>query len=211
MLSVPPKSSGGATNRCVMSRLTKCAAPGPFQTGVESGVPSAVCRSDVGAASARRPRSGDRSGSMTRAPRAGGPARFPAGLCGGQRLCALRSRALSVEHSFYAPVTFRGCVGALDGEVQQLARGRVDPMRVLVMGPLALISEELRAGRTIYHLLDISIIDQLFWHNVRYASRSGYNRYSGANRATRCGVEGPSTRLHIAISARGRMEMRDQP
>jgi hypothetical protein len=31
---VPPKSSGGATNRCVMSRLTKSLAPGPFQTGI---------------------------------------------------------------------------------------------------------------------------------------------------------------------------------
>ena len=30
MLGVPPKSSGGATNRCVMSRLTKCLAPAPF-------------------------------------------------------------------------------------------------------------------------------------------------------------------------------------
>src|SRR4029077_14685416 len=30
MLGVPPKSSGGATNRCVMSRLTKCLAPSPF-------------------------------------------------------------------------------------------------------------------------------------------------------------------------------------
>jgi hypothetical protein len=30
MLGVPPKSSGGATNRRVMSRLTKCLAPAPF-------------------------------------------------------------------------------------------------------------------------------------------------------------------------------------
>jgi hypothetical protein len=35
MLGVPPKSSGGATNPCVMSRLTKCATPGLFQTGIE--------------------------------------------------------------------------------------------------------------------------------------------------------------------------------
>ena len=100
MLGVSPKSSGGATNRCVMSRLTKCAVPGPFRAGIESGVPRTVCRSDIGAASAYRPRSGDRSGSMTRAPRAGCPARFPAGLCGDagvQRFCALRSRALSVS------------------------------------------------------------------------------------------------------------------
>jgi len=34
MLGVPPKSSSGATNPCVMSRLTKCATPGLFQTGV---------------------------------------------------------------------------------------------------------------------------------------------------------------------------------
>ena len=34
MLGVPLKSSGAATNRCVMSRLTKCVAPGPFQTGI---------------------------------------------------------------------------------------------------------------------------------------------------------------------------------
>src|SRR5580693_8320439 len=61
MLGVPPKSSGGATDRCVMSRLTICAAPGLFQTGIEAGVPSPVCPSDVGASSARRPRSGDRS------------------------------------------------------------------------------------------------------------------------------------------------------
>src|ERR1700724_3059827 len=30
MLGVPPKSSGGATNRRVMSRLTKCLASAPF-------------------------------------------------------------------------------------------------------------------------------------------------------------------------------------
>ena len=42
MLGVPPKSSGGATNRCVMSRLTKCAAPDPFSDRIESSVPSAV-------------------------------------------------------------------------------------------------------------------------------------------------------------------------
>jgi hypothetical protein len=36
------------------ARLTKCAVRGPFRTGIESGVPSAVCRSDVGVASARR-------------------------------------------------------------------------------------------------------------------------------------------------------------
>jgi hypothetical protein len=35
MLGVPPKSSSGATNPCVMSRLTKCATPGLFQTGIE--------------------------------------------------------------------------------------------------------------------------------------------------------------------------------
>src|SRR4051812_4214745 len=34
MLGVPPKSSSGATNLCVMSRLTKRATPGIFQTGV---------------------------------------------------------------------------------------------------------------------------------------------------------------------------------
>jgi hypothetical protein len=39
MLGVPPKSSGGATNRCVMSRLTKCAAPDPLQTAL-----SQACR-----------------------------------------------------------------------------------------------------------------------------------------------------------------------
>jgi hypothetical protein len=33
MLGVPPKSSGGVTNRCVMSRLMKCRA-GPFQIGI---------------------------------------------------------------------------------------------------------------------------------------------------------------------------------
>jgi site-specific recombinase XerD len=32
MLGVPPKSSSGATNPCVMSRLTKYATPGLFQT-----------------------------------------------------------------------------------------------------------------------------------------------------------------------------------
>jgi hypothetical protein len=31
MLGVPPKSSGAATNRCVMSRLTKSVAPGLFR------------------------------------------------------------------------------------------------------------------------------------------------------------------------------------
>ena len=30
MLGVPPKSSGGATNRCVMSLLTKCAVRALF-------------------------------------------------------------------------------------------------------------------------------------------------------------------------------------
>ena len=30
MLGVPPKSSGGGTNRCVMSRLTKCGAGALF-------------------------------------------------------------------------------------------------------------------------------------------------------------------------------------
>ena len=55
MLGVPPKSSGGATNRCVMSRLTKCLAPGPFQTGIECGMPSSVRPSDVGPALERTP------------------------------------------------------------------------------------------------------------------------------------------------------------
>ena len=36
MLGVPPKSSSGTSNLCVMSRLTKCATPGLFQTGIEA-------------------------------------------------------------------------------------------------------------------------------------------------------------------------------
>jgi hypothetical protein len=34
------RQCGAATNRCVMSRLTKCAAPGPFQTGIGEGAGS---------------------------------------------------------------------------------------------------------------------------------------------------------------------------
>jgi hypothetical protein len=124
MLGVPPKSSGGATNRCVMSRLTKCAVPGPFRTGIESGVPRAVCRSDIGAASAHRPRSGDRSGSMTRAPRAGCPARFPAGLA---VTPAFSGSALYGAGRYPSSTVSMG---------PSLAQGRVDPMRVLVMAPL---------------------------------------------------------------------------
>src|SRR5580704_8693796 len=67
MLGVPPKSSGGATNRCVMSRLTKCAVPDPFQTVLSQACRARSCRSCGGA--------------------------------GVQRLCALRSRGLSVEHA----------------------------------------------------------------------------------------------------------------
>ena len=37
MLGVPPKSSGGGTNRCVMSRLTKCDA-GPFRPAYRSNL-----------------------------------------------------------------------------------------------------------------------------------------------------------------------------
>ena len=124
MLGVPPKSSGGATNRCVMSRLTKCAVPGPFRTGIESGVPRAVCRSDIGAASAHRPRSGDRSGSMTRAPRAGCPARFPAGLA---VTSAFSGSALYGAGRYPSSTVSMG---------PSLAQGRVDPMRVLVMASL---------------------------------------------------------------------------
>jgi hypothetical protein len=124
MLGVPPKSSGGATNRCVMSRLTKCAVPGPFRTGIESGVPRAVCRSDIGAASAHRPRSGDRSGSMTRAPCAGCPARFPAGLA---VTPAFSGSALYGAGRYPSSTVSMG---------PSLAQGRVDPMRVLVMALL---------------------------------------------------------------------------
>ena len=124
MLGVPPKSSGGATNRCVMSRLTKCAVPGPFRTGIESGVPRAVCRSDIGAASAHRPRSDDRSGSMTRAPRAGCPARFPAGLA---VTSAFSGSALYGAGRYPSSTVSMG---------PSLAQGRVDPMRVLVMALL---------------------------------------------------------------------------
>src|SRR6202035_4732852 len=49
MLGVPPKSSGGATNRCVMSRLTKCAAPDPFQTALSQACRARSCRSCGGA------------------------------------------------------------------------------------------------------------------------------------------------------------------
>ena len=56
--------------------------------------------------------------------------------CGGagvHRLCALRSRALSVERGFCASL-FGVALGALDGEVQQLARGRVDPCQPKLTG-----------------------------------------------------------------------------
>ena len=124
MLGVPPKSSSGATNPCVMSRLTKCAVPRPFRTGIESGVPRAVCRSDIGAASAYRPRSGDRSGSMTRAPRAGCPARFSPGLA---VTPAFSGSALYGAGRYPASTVSMG---------PSLAQGRVDPMRVLVMASL---------------------------------------------------------------------------
>ena len=107
-----------------MSRLTKCAVPGPFRTGIESGVPRAVCRSDIGAASAHRPRSGDRSGSMTRAPRAGCPARFPAGLA---VTPAFSGSALYGAGRYPSSTVSMG---------PSLAQGRVDPMRVLVMASL---------------------------------------------------------------------------
>ena len=44
MLGVPPKSSGGATNRCVMSRLTKCAVLDPFQTALSQACRARSCR-----------------------------------------------------------------------------------------------------------------------------------------------------------------------
>jgi len=49
MLGVPPKSSGGATNRCVMSRLTKCAVLDPFQTALSQACRARSCRSCGGA------------------------------------------------------------------------------------------------------------------------------------------------------------------
>src|SRR3984957_17748711 len=49
MLGVPPKSSGGATNRCVMSRLTKCAVLDPFQTALSQACRARFCRSCGGA------------------------------------------------------------------------------------------------------------------------------------------------------------------
>src|ERR1700730_16158247 len=86
---------------------------------------------------------------MTRAPLPD-RARFPAGLCGGagvHRLCVLRSRALSVDRSFYAPVTFRGCIGALDGEVQQLAVGLVDPSQPTANGRSPTVRSQARYCR----------------------------------------------------------------
>jgi hypothetical protein len=51
MLGVPPKSSGAATNRCVMSRLTKSVAPGLFKPALgqscrprSTGLTSALLR-----------------------------------------------------------------------------------------------------------------------------------------------------------------------
>src|SRR6202035_2584817 len=49
MLGVPPKSSGGATSRCVMSRLTKCAVLDPFQTALSQACRARSCRSCGGA------------------------------------------------------------------------------------------------------------------------------------------------------------------
>ena len=114
MLGVPPKSSRGATNRCVMSRLTKCAAPDPFQTALSQACRARSCRSCGGA--------------------------------GVHRLCALRSRALSVERGFCASL-FGVALGALDGEVQQLARGRVDPSEPTANGRSPTVRRQARYCR----------------------------------------------------------------
>jgi hypothetical protein len=69
--------------------------------------------------------------------------------CGGagvHRLCALRSRALSVERGFCASL-FGVALGALDGEVQQLARGRVDPSQPTANGRSPTVRRQARYCR----------------------------------------------------------------
>src|ERR1700730_14480047 len=71
MLGVPPKSSGGATNRCVMSRLTKCLAPAPFSARSARLTSAPHQHVDHDPAT---PQVNDQSSSCR------GPARFPLGL-----------------------------------------------------------------------------------------------------------------------------------
>jgi len=92
MLGVPPKSSGGATNRRVMSRLTKCLASAPFSARSARLTWATHQHVDHDPAT---PWVNDQRllvpGSCALSFRCGG--------AGVHRLCALRSRGLSVGHA----------------------------------------------------------------------------------------------------------------
>src|SRR5580704_15437138 len=76
MLGVPPKSSGGATNRRVMSRSMKCLAPAPFSARTARLTSAPHQHVDHDPATARV---NDQSSSCR------GPARFPLGLAAAAR------------------------------------------------------------------------------------------------------------------------------
>ena len=84
MLGVPPKSSGGATNRCVMSRLTKMSGAGARRPARLTSAPHQHVDHDPATA-----RVNDQSSSCR------GPARFPLGVAAARSIHPSRQSGAS--------------------------------------------------------------------------------------------------------------------
>src|SRR3984893_16577892 len=124
MLGVPPNSRGGATNLCVMSRLTKCLAPAPFSARSARLTSAPHQHVDHDPAT---PRVNDQSSSCR------GPARFPSlavapAFIGSALYGAGRypSSAGSMR-----PSLFGFAWGALDGESSQSSNVRTGTLRLI--------------------------------------------------------------------------------
>ena len=61
---------------------------------------------------------------------------------------------------FYAPSLFGVALGALNGEVQQLARGRVDPGQPTANGRSRTVRRQARYSRVEINVLDGSLLAQ---------------------------------------------------